>query len=157
MKTKLLYISSFLLVLFTSCSIDENREEPSEQEKELKIKSLVDAFVKDVIPSPAYAKFIEEVRTKSSEWTSEEETQLEQELLSQQTPEFVALYYYVVELDLSKNELRNFIFEYFEASKSRNIDLLKSEEDDCSAAETSSTSLFSFLSHLICEVIKENG
>ncbi|RKN02091.1 hypothetical protein D7035_23135, partial [Aquimarina sp. AD1] len=97
MKTKLFFLISFMLILFTSCSTDENNNEISLEEQELKVKNLVEFFARDVIPSPSFVKYVEVVQLKSSTGLTQEEMQeLEQELLSQQSAEFVELYYYVV-------------------------------------------------------------
>ncbi|WP_299607592.1 hypothetical protein [uncultured Aquimarina sp.] len=157
MKTKLLYLASFMLVLFTACSVDENTQ-LSEQEKDLKVKSLIKTFAEEIQPSDSYKKFIEEIKSRSKNTSnySEEELKLqEQEFLSQQTPEFVELYYLVSEMNLSKEELRVIVIEYYDGIKSMNVG--KSEEDghDCAAAtEANNTNiLWHFLSDLICEVI----
>ncbi|MBW1295746.1 hypothetical protein [Aquimarina litoralis] len=157
MKTKLLYVASFMLVLFTACSVEENNE-LSEQEKDLKIKSLVKTFVEDVRPTSNYKKFIEDVKFKSknsSGLSQEELDQLEQDFLSQQSPEFVELYYFVDSLNLKEDELRAMVVLYFDSIKQ--IDINKSDEDteDCEAsAEGNNTDLlWNFLAKIVCEVI----
>ena len=147
-----------MLVLFTACSVDENTQ-LSEQEKDLKVKSLIKTFAEEIQPSDNYKKFIEDINSRSkntSGYTAEELKLQEQEFLSQQTPEFVELYYLVSEMNLSKEELRVVVIEYFNSIKSTNTG--KSEEDgqDCAAATDANNTniLFHFLSDLICEFIK---
>ncbi|WP_299313710.1 hypothetical protein [uncultured Aquimarina sp.] len=147
MKTKLLYLTSFLLVFVTSCSSDENISELSANEE--KVVELFDVFSKKIVNSESYLKFTKEIQIKSSSGLTEAELyQIEQEFLSQQSPEFIELYYYVVDLDLSKDELRYIVLEYFDKSNSKS--------SDCGAAgQASSSSIFIILAELVCEVIKD--
>ncbi|WP_299256572.1 hypothetical protein [uncultured Aquimarina sp.] len=154
MKTKLLYLTSFLLVFITSCSSDESINGSVEQEKDLKVKSLIEAFAKDVIPSPGFSKFIEEVQNKSSSGlTTEEAAQLEQEFLSRQTEEFVELYYYVLALDLSKEELRGFIIEYLSIINKSFKENTKNDTDECAAggAGDDDSILWALILAIFCE------
>ncbi|AXT54354.1 hypothetical protein D1815_00820 [Aquimarina sp. AD1] len=124
-----------MLILFTSCSTDENNNEISLEEQELKVKNLVEFFARDVIPSPSFVKYVEVVQLKSSTGLTQEEMQeLEQELLSQQSAEFVELYYYVVSLNLTENELRNVVIEYLSLAKTNSLS--QSKNDDCTTSSS---------------------
>lgn len=146
-----------LLFLITACSVDENSEEPSVSEKESKVIDLFESFSKNVVNSPEYTKFIKELQSVSSSKSTEEELDyLEQEFLSQQSREFVVLYYYVLELDLSEDELRNIVIEYVDNTESKNRNWHKSDNDDCvSAGETSRSSLLGILATIFCNVIND--
>ena len=153
MKTKLLYTVSVILLLSVSCSVEQNDTETLEQEKELKVKSLAKAFKEDIIPSKSFKEFTRNLQTKSSEaLTVDEIAQLEQEFLSQQSEEFVELYYYVKELDLSEEELRVIIVEYLSSiNKSDNGDT-KNESEDCVGSSSEGLdSLFSLILKILCE------
>lgn len=137
-----------MLILFTSCSTDENNNEVSLEEQELKVKNLVEFFARDVIPSPSFVKYVEVVQLKSSTGLTQEEMQeLEQELLSQQSAEFVELYYYVVSLNLTENELRNVVIEYLSLAKTNSLSQSKNDNEDCisSASAGGADSLLSIL------------
>ncbi|WP_298546068.1 hypothetical protein [uncultured Aquimarina sp.] len=146
MKTKLLYLTSLFLVFMTSCSSDENLDELHTDEN--KVVELFDMFSKNIVNSESYSKFLEEIQIKSSSGSTEEElNELEQEFLSGQSAEFIALYYYVLDLDLSKDELRYIVLRHFGKSSSKN--------GDCGAGQTSTTSLLEILTELVCEVIND--
>ncbi|SEL45002.1 hypothetical protein SAMN04487910_2490 [Aquimarina amphilecti] len=153
MKTKLLYLASFMLVLITSCSVEETTDQLSEQEKELKVENLVKLFVEDVVPSSSYSKFINDLQTKSSSGLTEEElNQMEQEFLSTQSEEFLELYYFVVNLNLTEDELREVVIAYFSFTKS-NSNASKDSDDDCTNAENGpQTSFLSILGRILCEI-----
>ncbi|WP_405207459.1 hypothetical protein [Aquimarina sp. LLG6339-5] len=162
MKTKLLYLISFLLVFFTSCSIDESANEISLYEKEMAVKNLFDSFSKSVVHSTSYAKIIEEIQIKSSSNSSEEEMQqLEQEFLSLQSDEFVELYYSVKSLNLTKEEIRDIVVSYFVISgnlnkgDTRNGE--KDDSDDCAVSDTINSPLFVFLAELVCEIARSSS
>ncbi|WP_299185223.1 hypothetical protein [uncultured Aquimarina sp.] len=158
MKTKLLYISSFMLVLFTSCSVEDNNQ-LSDQEKDLKVKSLVKTFAEEVQPSASYKKIIEEIKLRSqnsSGYTEEELEILEQEFLSQQSEDFVMLYHYVVNLNLSEEELRTFVMEYFSLKNEKSV-RMKNDGDDCAFSSAVGSLFFGVLSRLICEVQNEQN
>ncbi len=140
-----------MLVFVISCSSDDNINKSSTNEK--KVVELFETFSKSVVNSPEYNKFIEKVQTKtSSELTEEEKQQLEQEFLSQQSAEFVALYYYVVDLNLSKEELRNIILDYFSLIDKTETQG-KDSGSDCtiSSALGGSSGLLTWLAELACE------
>ncbi|MFD2561347.1 hypothetical protein [Aquimarina rubra] len=152
MKTKLLYAISFLLIFFTSCSVDESITESSINEKEIKIKSFLDAFSKNAVNSSSYFKFVKGMQTKSSSGlTAEEMAELEQEFLSQQSAEFVALYNYIVNLNLSEDELRNIIIEYLSSNNSNSVST-KNDTDECALGDGgSSWSLLALVIKIFCE------
>ncbi|WP_378172215.1 hypothetical protein [Aquimarina sp. SS2-1] len=153
MKTKLLYITGLLFVFFTSCSVDENNE-VLEQEKELKVNSLIKSFAEDVIPSKDYINFVNDVRIKSSTGLSQSElNQLEEDFLNKQTDEFIELYYFVASLDLTEDELMELIFDYFSsANKSFSADT-KNDTEECAIIETDEEESFLLIFlRLICEV-----
>ena len=151
MATKLFYLSGILLLLFVSCSVERNDIESLEQEKELKVKSLAKAFKDDIIPSKSFKEFARNLQTKSSEGlTAEEIEKLEQEFLSKQSKEFVELYYYVKELDLSEEELVVIINKYlFLINSSFNRDT-KDTVSDCGYGELDVDTLFSLFIRVLC-------
>ncbi|WP_299899488.1 hypothetical protein [uncultured Aquimarina sp.] len=154
MKTKLLYLTSCMLVLFTACSVDEHQNELEIEENKTKVVELFKKFSKDVVGSPEYTKIINQIDVKNSEeLTAEERERLEQELLSQQSPEFVILYKYVVDLELSREELRTIVFEYYSISK-RNALEVKNDGDGC-AVTSALGDMFIWLAELVCEVKSE--
>ncbi|WP_299438812.1 hypothetical protein [uncultured Aquimarina sp.] len=159
MKTKLLYLASFLLVFFTSCSVDENGNEPTVDEKEEAVKELFDSFSKSVVDSPSYSKFIKTLQTKSSSSITAEELQkFEQEFLSQQTAEFAELYYYVSTLDITREELRSIVIAYAESVNRNFSGGTKDNSDGCAELDNQESDdyLIVFLSKLLCEVTRNN-
>ena len=62
MKINLLYIASFLLIFFTSCSVDEDSSLIPIEEKEKAVKDLFDTFSKSVVNSESYSKYREEIQ-----------------------------------------------------------------------------------------------
>ncbi|WP_299211922.1 hypothetical protein [uncultured Aquimarina sp.] len=153
MKTKLFYITSFILVFFTSCSVDENSNVQSINEKEIKIKSFLDAFSKIAVTSPSYSKLLDGIKTKSSSGlTAEEMTVLEQEFLSLQSPEFTELYNYIVDLNLSEDEIRRIVLAYLSDRNNNNISEIKS--DECAFGEGgsgASSSILAIIISILCE------
>ncbi|GAA0729590.1 hypothetical protein GCM10009430_39890 [Aquimarina litoralis] len=170
MKTKLLYLASVMLVLITSCSVEENTQ-LSDQEKDQKVKSLVKIFVEDIRPSSDYKKILENRRllSKTSSGISQEELdKLEQDFLNKQSPEFVELYHYVSSLNLTKEELTDVVVAYINNSNKSNDgsnddntdsngdgdDGDTSSDNDCSSAGDSiNNSFFDLIIIVLCEVL----
>jgi len=149
MKTKLLYVASFIFLCVTSCTIDENSNDLSVVNKEMKVQKLFDTFSKSAVNSPSYSKLIEKARAKSSSGLTDEEiAQLEQEFLSEQSAEFVELYNYVIDLNLTKEELRDIVLSYFSDTETSG----KNDGDDCAISNALGSTLFTWLSELVCEV-----
>lgn len=164
MKTKLLYVTSFVLVLFTSCSIEEDVVEISTDEREATVIKLFDSFSKVAVGSTGYTKFVQSLQNKSSSdaWTEEEIQQLELEFLSQQSSEFVQLYYYVVRLNLSEEELRSIIIDYaFLLNKTaieKNEKGMRNNSDECTIYENGpQNSLLAILANILCEISSSSG
>ncbi|MHA7057605.1 hypothetical protein ACWGOQ_0010330 [Aquimarina sp. M1] len=156
MKTNILYVTSFILVFFSSCSVEEGIKDSSEQEKELKVKSLIKTFAEDVIPSSGFSEFMLDVQNKSSSGLTQEEIDgLEQDFLSQQSAEFVELYYYVVSLNLSEDEIRIVIIEYLSNVNKGNVYNSNKDSEECVAAGNQDTgSLWGTILSILCEMIQ---
>ncbi len=132
MKTKLLYIACALLIFFTSCSVENDPAELSQSEKELLVQKLFDSFSKSAENSPSYVKFIQTIRSKSSsEWTAEEMQEIEEEFLSKQSAEFLELYYSVISLNLSNEEMITILLKYKDT-----ITIVRSAEDTDTGGNT---------------------
>ncbi|WP_108803783.1 hypothetical protein [Aquimarina sp. Aq107] len=149
MKTKLFYVTGLVLVLFTSCSTNDDGAELSLNDKEQMVKNLFNSFSKSIKNTPDIYKIIE---TKSSIGLSSEEiNHLEQQFLSKQTTEFVNLYNSVVSLNLSNEEIIRIILNYESL-----IEIIKAnkEGDSCAeiiAASEGGSTFFALIAALVCK------
>ena len=100
--------------------------------------------------SKSYSKYIKTIRAKSSfsELTEKELQQLEEELLNKQSTEFVQLYLFVKDLDLSEDELRSIILENVTIST---IEESKIYISECEVFENGTpNSLLTILTKILC-------
>jgi len=163
MKTKLFYVASFLLVFFTSCSVDQDSDEISVQEKKMAVIDLFNVFSEKTINSPSYFELKQTIQSKSSSDLTEEELEkLEREFLNKQSAEFIELYNYVVDLDLEEDEIRDIIFEYLSTirensgKKYNNVNQKDSDECSFSSLNDAGGSLLAFIiAKVLCETHSE--
>lgn len=129
MKTKLLFLGCLLLFI-SSCSVEDSNPDNSLTETELIVKKSMEAFYL-ASKSASFKKFVNGVKSKSeySELTEEEYQRLLDEFLSQQPQELVDLYYLLISLDLSDNEILEIALRFKEEILGKSEE--SSKETEC--------------------------
>ncbi len=150
MRRLLLFTFIFSFIAIASCTRDQESTKVSQEEKEYLVKQTIIEFNNSAIKTGKYKEFIGSISQKSAKEplnSAELETMI-QEFLGDQTQAFLDVYYQLVALNMTAEELENIAYtlEYL-------IVITNDSDKDVGCCEASSNiknEVASMLFRLVC-------